>query len=101
MREQGLKMTITVQVRAFARFRELFGERFEVQVTAPATIRSVMEAVGRRNEDGRRELLDGEGNVLRSVIVMMNRERVTGNGRGEHPVTGGDEVAIYPPVAGG
>jgi len=53
------------------------------------------------NPAGARELLDGEGNLSKSVIVMVNRERVAGAGREEVPVHPGDEVAFYPPVAGG
>ncbi|MCU0631583.1 MAG: MoaD/ThiS family protein [Methanolinea sp.] len=92
---------IKVHIRSFARFRELFGDRFEVEVCQPATIRSVVQAVGQRNRDGLQELMDGEGKVKRSVILLINRERITGEGRENHPVAEGDEVAIYPPVAGG
>lgn len=94
-------MMITIQVRAFARFREMFGDRFEVQVNTPATIHTVMMAVAKRNEHGLAELVDGEGRIKRSVIVLVNRERISGEEREQHAVNAGDEVAIYPPVAGG
>ncbi|OPX66250.1 MAG: ThiS family protein [Methanoregulaceae archaeon PtaB.Bin056] len=94
-------MMISVRVRAFARFRELFGERFEVAVPEPATIRDVVMAVGQSNANGMGELLDSGGRVKSSVIILVNRERVTGTHREDHPVADGDEVAIYPPVAGG
>ncbi|HII76961.1 MAG TPA: MoaD/ThiS family protein [Methanolinea sp.] len=92
---------MSVRVRAFARFRELFGDRLEVAVSSPAMIRDVVMALGQVNADGLLELLDGEGRVKNSVIILVNRERITGKGREEHPVADGDEVAIYPPVAGG
>jgi len=92
---------VTIKVRAFARFRELFGDSFEIQVSTPATMHSVIQAVGKRNERGLPELMDGEGKIIRSVIILVNRERITGERREEHSVAGGDEVAIYPPVAGG
>lgn len=101
VREQGLNRVITIHIRAFARFRELFGDRFDLEVEAPATIRSVMHEIGRRNVQGISELVDHEGNVKKSVIVMVNRERVSGETRDDHPVVGEDEVALYPPVAGG
>ncbi len=101
VREQWENMLITVHIRAFARFRELFGDRFEVEVESPATIRSVMHEVGKRNVQGLRDLIDDGGNVKKSVIIMVNRERVTGEARDEHSVYGGDEIALYPPVAGG
>ena len=96
-----MAMMISVRVRAFARYRELFGERFEVTVPAPATVRDVVMAVEESNPRGMGELLDSGGRVKPSVIVLVNRERVTGSHRDDHPVAGGDEVAIYPPVAGG
>ncbi len=94
-------MMITVHVRAFARFREMFGDHFEVQVRAPATIHMVVEAVAGRNEHGIAELLDDGGTIKRSVIVLVNRERISGDGREQRAVEAGDEVALYPPVAGG
>jgi len=101
VREQGENMLITVHIRAFARFRESFGDRFDVEVESPATVRSVMLEVGKRNGQGVRDLIDDGGNVKKSVIIMVNRERVTGEARDEPPVHGGDAVALYPPVAGG
>lgn len=101
VREQGETTLITVHIRAFARFRELFGDRFEVEVVSPATVQSVMLEVGKRNGQGVCDLFDDGGKVKKSVIIMVNRERITGETRDEHPVHGGDEVALYPPVAGG
>jgi len=94
-------MDDTIHVRTFARFRELFGDDLEISVAVPATVRSVAAELARVNPAGARELLDGEGNLSKSVIVMVNRERVAGAGREEVPVRPGDEVAFYPPVAGG
>jgi molybdopterin synthase sulfur carrier subunit len=90
-----------VHVRAFARFRELFGDNLEIRVAFPATVRSVVQELARMNPPAAREIIDGEGNLRKSVIVLVNRERITGTGREDHPVRPGDEVAFYPPVAGG
>lgn len=94
-------MMTRVKVRAFARFRELFGDAFEVSVPAPPTLGAVVHAVGERNRDGLLELFDGEQRVKRSVILLVNRERITGDDREGRQLADGDEVAIYPPVAGG
>lgn len=97
----GEIMVDTVHVRAFARFRELFGDTLEVRVKVPATVRAVVQEIARMNPDGAHEILDGEGNLRKSVIVLVNRERIPGNGREDYPVHPGDEIALYPPVAGG
>ncbi len=97
----GRQMNATVHVRAFARLRELFGDRLEVPVSGPATVHSVATQLAGVNPAAAGELLDEEGNLRRSVIVMVNRERITGIRREDHPVRPGDEVAFYPPVAGG
>lgn len=94
-------MVDTVHVRTFARFRELFGDNLEVRVKVPATVRSVVEEIVRMNPQGAQEIIDGKGNLGKSVIVLVNRERISGNGREDYPVRPGDEIALYPPVAGG
>lgn len=94
-------MMANIKIRTFARFRELFGDRFEVRVQAPATVKDVVMAVEQSNARGVGELVDREGTLKPSVIILVNRERITGTNRGDQPVIDGDEVAIYPPVAGG
>jgi len=94
-------MNDTIRVRTFARFRELFGGDLEITVKTPVTVHSVATELARMNPEGARELLDEDGNLSRSVIVMVNRERIAGAGREDFPVRPGDEVAFYPPVAGG
>ncbi|MDI9632950.1 MAG: MoaD/ThiS family protein [Methanolinea sp.] len=94
-------MTGTVRVRAFARFREVLGDRLEIPLPAGSTVRHVVNEVVRANPAASALLLDSDGHLKKSVIVMVNRERVGGPDREDHPVNPGDEVALYPPVAGG
>lgn len=94
-------MTGKVHVRAFARFREVLGERLEIPLAAQATVRHVVDEIVRDNPAGSALLLDSDGHLRKSVIVMVNRERIGGPDREDHPVNPGDEIALYPPVAGG
>ncbi|MCQ8893171.1 MAG: MoaD/ThiS family protein [Methanolinea sp.] len=94
-------MKESVRVRAFARFRELFGGTIEMDLPWPATVRSVIRELEKINPAGLAELVDNEGNLKKSVILMINRERIMGPAREDCPLRPGDEIAFYPPVAGG
>jgi hypothetical protein len=50
-------------------------------------------------QDVRRFILDGEGDLWRSLILLLNDEPVT-DGRETH-VTAGDVITILLPLAGG
>lgn len=82
--------TVRVRVLAFARLREVlgYGER-EVDVTAPATLDDVWEAVTAGWND---------------AAAMRPSTRFARNGvvaAGTTPVSAGDEIALLPPVGGG
>ena len=90
-----------ITVRAFARFREFFGGQFDIEVPEHARVRDAVRAIARSRPGGGEVLLDAEGDVQRSVIVLVNRARVAGESRETLRLEEGDEITIYPPVAGG
>jgi molybdopterin converting factor subunit 1 len=80
---------MTVAVLFFASYADALGrERITLDLPAGASVRDVIERVRR---------LPGADRLPPAPLVAVNREYATAQQR----LTGGDEVAIIPPVAGG
>jgi molybdopterin synthase catalytic subunit len=86
----GTGTSITVRFRFFARYAELLG-RTESSVTlqAPATVADAVRAL--------RERIPGAQLLPEHPLVALNREHVLY----DRPVSDGDELAVFPPLAGG
>lgn len=84
----------TIEVRYFARLREVFGrEREEVEL--PGTVQDVAGLTAwlrSRGEAWERELAPGK-----PVRIAVNQDMAAV----DTPVVNGDEVAFFPPVTGG
>lgn len=77
------------------------GRRVAVEVTAPATLRDVLDEVGRRLPGLERRLRDEQGVLRRHVNVYVDGDDVR-NGQGlDHVIGPGAEVLVLPSVAGG
>lgn len=88
-----------VRVRAFARFREVIGGDRIAELPEGSGVRDLISRLADESASIREILLDGKGSVRSHVIVMVNGKRVPAGS--DHPLADGDEVAIFPPVAGG
>lgn len=90
-----------IRVRAFARLREIFGSERRVDVPEGSAMSDLLAVLGAESELHARALFDDDGSPKKNVILMRNGKRVN---HAEIPVlalAGGDEVALFPPVAGG
>ncbi len=89
-----------VQVRFFAQFRERYGSVHEIDLPARATILEAVRMVvsGDREEDS---VMDGDDRLREFVILMHNGFRVESIEVETVRLEDGDEVAVFPPVAGG
>lgn len=91
---------MNISIRAFARFREDFGERtgltLEESCTLPAALKELVTIKGHPDT-----LFDEEGAVKDFVLVMVNGERLAPEDRITRHLSEGDEIIIYPPVSGG
>jgi molybdopterin synthase sulfur carrier subunit len=92
---------MTVKVRFFARFRELLGTDIPAQPAAGTVLRDLVREIARKNNEGYAAIFDEQGNFREFVIVMRNGKRVEIPDAATTAVADGDEIAVFPPVAGG
>ena len=90
-----------VKVRFFAGFRELLGAEVIAEAAAGTSLADLVRQVARKNPSGYSAIFDGNDNFREFVIVMRNTKRVDTAGAGVILVTDGDDIAVFPPVAGG
>jgi len=92
---------MTAKLRFFARFRELLGTDILVPVREGVTISDLVRSAVSGNEGGYAAIFDENGNFREFVILMRNGKRIERQDTKNTPVQDGDEIAIFPPVAGG
>jgi molybdopterin synthase sulfur carrier subunit len=90
-----------VKIRAFARFREVLGDELIVDVPADSTVTEVLGTLCDGRDEVRTLLYEGDGTLRDYVILMKNRERIPLAEASAAKVGEGDELVLFPPVAGG
>ncbi len=92
---------MTVKVKFFARFRELLGTDILIEPPEGTTIAALVSDLASKNPEGFDAIFDEQGTFREFVILMQNGRRVETADAGTIMVTDGDEIAVFPPVAGG
>jgi molybdopterin synthase sulfur carrier subunit len=92
---------MTVKMRFFARFRELLGTDIIAEPEDGTTIVAFIREIARKKKEGYDAIFDEQGNLREFVIVMRNGRRVEHEDTMVVLVMDGDEIAVFPPVAGG
>ena len=92
---------MTVKIRFFARFRELLGTDIVTDVAPEAMFTPLITSIARKNPEGYAAIFDEKGAFHEFVILMKNGKRVGLTDAAKTPVMDGDEIAVFPPVAGG
>ena len=90
-----------VKVRFFARFRELLGTDIIAEPAAGTPLAALVAGVAKKNGEGYDAIFDEHGAFREFVILMRNGKRVETVDAGSVAVADGDEIAVFPPVAGG
>ncbi|MDD4138563.1 MAG: MoaD family protein [Methanoregula sp.] len=92
---------MTVKVRFFARFRELLGTDIITEPGNGTVLANLVRDIAQKNKEGYAAIFDEQGSFREFVIVMRNGKRVEIADAGKTAVADGDEIAVFPPVAGG
>ncbi|MDD1699656.1 MAG: MoaD family protein [Methanoregula sp.] len=92
---------MTVKIRFFARFRELLGTDIMTDVVAGMMFSSLITTIAKKNPEGYDAIFDEKGTFREFVILMKNGKRIDIADAAKTPVEDGDEIAVFPPVAGG
>jgi molybdopterin synthase sulfur carrier subunit len=90
-----------VRVRFFARFRELLGTDIIAEVAERTTLPDLIKQVAQKNIEGHHAIFDEHGQFREYVILMRNARRIDTADAAKNVVADGDEIAVFPPVAGG
>jgi sulfur-carrier protein len=89
-----------VTIRFFALFGELLGKSMAVDSNG-ISLYTLIEGIAKQNEKGYAAIFDESGKIREFVIIMRNGHRISHNDADSIIVTEGDEIAVFPPVAGG
>lgn len=90
-----------ITIKAFARFREIFGPEKTEEIAEGSTLAALLDSITAGNQTARTALFEDNGLLRGYVILMKNRKRVNREEIAEIILADGDEIALYPPVAGG
>ena len=92
---------MTAKIRFFARFRELLGTDILVEVRGKTSLLDQVKEIATKNKEGYDAIFDEKGAFREFVILMQNGRRIETAEAGTVMVADGDEIAVFPPVAGG
>jgi len=92
---------VIITIKAFARFREILGSETTEEVPEGITLAGLLEQIAGKNPKIKTALYEGDNTLRRYVILMQNKKRVNQEDVQTIVLSDGDEIAIYPPVAGG
>ena len=97
--EKEEKMSVTI--RFFAQFRELLGTDMSAEPTSGGALADLIKEVASKNKEGYDAIFDKNGAFREFVIIMRNGKRLDTAHAENACVMDGDEIAVFPPVAGG
>lgn len=91
---------VKIAVRAFASFREILGKEIYLDLEEGSTVKDLLETLAFSNQKLKEVAFDDSGVLKDYVLLMVNHKKIDPS-RLEAKLEDGDEVAIFPPVAGG
>lgn len=90
-----------IHIRAFANFRDILGKDLQVELREGSAIKELLDILCASHKNMKSAIFDESGRVREYVILMKNRKNVDFLEGLETTLSDGDEVAIFPPIAGG
>ena len=90
-----------IKVLAFAAFGEILGREREVELKEDASVRELLETLASIVPGFREAAFEPSGILRDYVLLMVNRKRIDPERDLSRILVEGDELAIFPPLAGG
>jgi sulfur-carrier protein len=90
-----------VTIRFFALFGELLGKSMTLECDAGTTVYKLVQMIAKKNDQGFVAIFDESEKFREFVIIMRNGRRIGHKDAADQHLTEGDEIAVFPPVAGG
>jgi molybdopterin synthase sulfur carrier subunit len=90
-----------IVVIAFANFREILGKERQLKARDGATVGELLETLAASSQAFREAAFDDGGALRDYVLLMINRKRIDPAQELFRQLQDGDELAIFPPLAGG
>ncbi len=89
-----------IKLKAFARFRETFGKELDVELDGKATAMDLLTGLCEPH-NAHDIIFDESGGIKKYVNILVNGRHIQSLSGIKTELADGDEVAIFPPVAGG
>ena len=90
-----------VTLRFFARFGEMLGNSREIDAPGGTSVAGLVREAAGTSSEGYRAVFQETGSFQEYVILMRNRKRISAQDAETTIIAEGDEIAVFPPVAGG
>ena len=90
-----------IMVLAFASFREILGKERVLLLKESATVSDLLEELAVARPAFKEAAFDESGALRDYVLLMVNRKRIDPTQDLSRPLQEGDELAVFPPLAGG
>ncbi|HVP94960.1 MAG TPA: ubiquitin-like small modifier protein 1 [Methanoregulaceae archaeon] len=92
---------MNVTIRFFAVFGELLGKSMTIKIGEGTSVFRAINTIAKKNEKGYAAIFDESEQLREFVIIMRNGRRLSHTDAMSTLLTEGDEIAVFPPVAGG
>jgi molybdopterin synthase sulfur carrier subunit len=90
-----------IMVLAFASFREILGKERVLLLKESATVKDLLEELAVARPAFKDAAFDDTGALRDYVLLMVNRKRIDPTQDLSRLLQEGDELAVFPPLAGG
>lgn len=100
LKKKWLK-NMRVTVVAFASFREILGRERALEIRDDSTVKELLDELASASPRFREAAFEESGALRDYVLLMVNRKRIDPQQDLSRTLADGDELAVFPPLAGG